>query len=141
VTAEMLRSLRCHGWIYRRWTGRPWCSAAPKKEAPAQGGWNVFHTWSTAFDTMTPAVSSVLGGAARRRGSAGDQRAIEKLRAQFTRELDAGKRKAIAEEVQQIAYDEVLYVPWGQFVCGRVPQERPRPARVRRHAPLEYFPV
>ena len=41
---------------------------------------------------------------------------IEKLRAQFTRELDAAKRKAIAEEVQKIAYDEVLYVPWGQFV-------------------------
>ncbi|MGH7356864.1 MAG: hypothetical protein ACRELS_20080, partial [Candidatus Rokuibacteriota bacterium] len=25
-------------------------------------------------------------------------------------------RAAIAEEVQKIAYDEVLYVPWGQFV-------------------------
>jgi peptide/nickel transport system substrate-binding protein len=66
---------------------------------------------------MTPAVSSVLGGG-------GDKawfgwptsETIEKLRTQFTREPDERKRKAIAEEVQKIAYDEVLYVPWGQFV-------------------------
>ena len=38
-------------------------SRRAKKEPPAQGGWNIFHTWSTSFDTMTPAVSSVLGGA------------------------------------------------------------------------------
>jgi len=116
VTAEMLRSLgatvdlQAMDWstmVQRR----------AKKEAPAQGGWNIFHTWSTSFDTMTPAVSSVLGGG-------GDKawfgwptsEPIEKLRAQFTREPDAAKRKAIADEVQKIAYDEVLYVPWGQFV-------------------------
>jgi peptide/nickel transport system substrate-binding protein len=88
-----------------------------KKEPPAQGGWNVFHTWSTSFDTMTPVTSSVLTGS-------GDKawfgwptsEPIEKLRADFAREPDAGKRKAIAEKVQVLAYDEVLYVPWGQFV-------------------------
>ena len=116
VTAEVLRTLgatvdlQAMDWstmVQRR----------AKKEPPTQGGWNIFHTWSTSFDTMTPAVSSVLGGG-------GDKawfgwptsEPIEKLRAQFTRETDAGKRKAIAEEVQKIAYDEVLYVPWGQFV-------------------------
>jgi len=116
VTAEMLRSLgaavdlQAMDWstmVQRR----------AKKEPPAQGGWNIFHTWSTSFDTMTPAVSSVLGGG-------GDKawfgwptsETIEKLRTQFTREPDERKRKAIAEEVQKIAYDEVLYVPWGQFV-------------------------
>jgi peptide/nickel transport system substrate-binding protein len=41
---------------------------------------------------------------------------IEKLRAEFAREADAAKRKTIAEKVQLLAYDEVLYVPWGQFV-------------------------
>ncbi|PYM83740.1 MAG: hypothetical protein DME13_14960 [Candidatus Rokuibacteriota bacterium] len=116
VTAEMLRSLgatvdlQAMDWstmVQRR----------AKKEAPAQGGWNVFHTWSTAFDTMTPAVSSVLGGAGEKAWFGWPtSEPIEKLRAQFTRELDAAKRKAIAEEVQKIAYDEVLYVPWGQFV-------------------------
>jgi peptide/nickel transport system substrate-binding protein len=88
-----------------------------KKEAPGQGGWNVFHTWSTSFDTMTPAVSSVLGGGGEKAWFGWPtSEAMEKLRADFAREPDAGKRKAIAEKVQLLAYDEVPYVPWGQFV-------------------------
>src|SRR5207302_1405818 len=124
VTAEMLRSLgatvdlQAMDWstmVQRR----------AKKETPAQGGWNVFHTWSTAFDTMTPAVSSVLGGAGEKAWFGWPtSEPIEKLRAQFTRELDAAKRKAIAEEVQKIAYDEVLYVPWGQFVVSGASRAR-----------------
>jgi peptide/nickel transport system substrate-binding protein len=116
VTAEVLRALgatvdlQAMDWstmVQRR----------AKKEPPAQGGWNIFHTWSTSFDTMTPAVSSVLGGGGEKAWFGWPtSEPIEKLRAQFTRESDAAKRKAIAEEVQKIAYDEVLYVPWGQFV-------------------------
>jgi peptide/nickel transport system substrate-binding protein len=88
-----------------------------KKEPPAQGGWNIFHTWSTSFDTMTPAVSSVLGGAGEKSWFGWPtSEPMEKLRADFAREPDAAKRKAIADRVQTIAYDEVMYVPWGQFV-------------------------
>src|SRR5207247_914264 len=84
-------------------------------EPPAQGGWNIFHTWSTSFDTMTPAVSSVLGGGGEKAWFGWPtSEPIEKLRTQFVREPDAAKRKAIADEVQKIAYDEVLYVPWGR---------------------------
>jgi peptide/nickel transport system substrate-binding protein len=116
VTTEMLRSLGAAVDLQAMdWSTM--VSRRAKKEPVTQGGWNIFHTWSTSFDTMTPAVSSVLGGG-------GDKawfgwptsEPIEKLRTQFTREADAAKRKAIADEVQKIAYDEVLYVPWGQFV-------------------------
>jgi peptide/nickel transport system substrate-binding protein len=88
-----------------------------KKEPPAQGGWNIFHTWSTAFDTMTPAVSSVIGGAGEKAwfGWPTSER-MEKLRAEWAREADAAKRKQLAEQIQVLAYDEVPYVPWGQFV-------------------------
>jgi peptide/nickel transport system substrate-binding protein len=66
---------------------------------------------------MTPAVSSVLGGG-------GDKawfgwptsEPMEKLRADFAREPNDAKRKVIAEQVQRLAYEEVPYVPWGQFV-------------------------
>jgi peptide/nickel transport system substrate-binding protein len=116
MTAEMLRSLGANVDLQ----GMDWStmvSRRAKKEPPAQGGWNIFHTWSTSFDTMTPAVSSVLGGAGEKSWFGWPtSEPIEKLRAQFTREPDAGKRKAIADEVQKICYDEVLYVPWGQFV-------------------------
>jgi peptide/nickel transport system substrate-binding protein len=116
VTVEVLKSLGANPDLQAMdWSTM--VARRAKKEAPPQGGWNVFHTWSTSFDTMTPAVSSVLGGA-------GDKawfgwptsEAMEKLRADFAREPDAGKRKAIAEKVQVLAYDEVPYVPWGQFV-------------------------
>jgi peptide/nickel transport system substrate-binding protein len=115
VTTEVLRSLGAAVDLQAMdWSTM--VSRVAKKEPVTRGGWNIFPTWGTSFDTMTP-VSPLLGGG-------GDKawlgwptsEPIEKLRAQFTREPDAAKRKAIADEVQKIAYDEVLYVPWGQFV-------------------------
>ena len=88
-----------------------------KKDPPAQGGWNVFHTWATSFDVMTPAVASVLGGAGEKSWFGWPtSEAMEKLRADFTRQPDPIKRKQIAEEVQKLAFDEVPFVTWGQFV-------------------------
>ncbi len=87
-----------------------------KKEPPAQGGWNIFHTWATAFDVMTPAVSAPLSGA-------GDKawfgwptsEEMERLRAQWVRETVEDKRRPLAEQIQRLAFDEVPFVPWGQF--------------------------
>src|SRR5262249_26111107 len=60
-------------------------SRRAKKEPVTQGGWNIFHTWSTSFDTMTPAVSSVLGGGGEKAWFGWPtSEPIEKLRAQFT---------------------------------------------------------
>jgi peptide/nickel transport system substrate-binding protein len=116
VTAEMLKSigaavdLQAMDWstmVARR----------AKKEPPAQGGWNIFHTWSTAFDTMTPAVASTIGGAGEKSWFGWPtNEAMEKLRAEFTRQPDPAKRKALAEQIQVLAFDEVPFVNWGQFV-------------------------
>jgi peptide/nickel transport system substrate-binding protein len=116
VTAEVLRSLGASVDLQ----AMDWSTLVArraKKEPPTQGGWNVFHTWATAFDVMTPVVASVLSGA-------GDKawfgwptsEGIERLRGQFTREADPARRKQIAEEVQKLAFDEVPFIPWGQFV-------------------------
>ena len=116
VTTEVLRSLGANADLQ----AMDWSTLVArraKKEPPAQGGWNVFHTWATSFDVMTPAVASVMSGA-------GDKawfgwptsEPIEKLRAQFTREPDPAKRKQIAEDVQKLAFDEVPFITWGQFV-------------------------
>jgi peptide/nickel transport system substrate-binding protein len=116
VTMEVLKSLGANADLQAMdWSTM--VARRAKKEPPAQGGWNVFHTWSTSFDTMTPAVSSVLGGAGEKAWFGWPtSEAMEKLRADFAREPNEGKRKAIAEQVQRLAYDEVPYVPWGQFV-------------------------
>jgi len=116
VTAEVLKSLGANVDLQAMdWSTM--VARRAKKEPPAQGGWNVFHTWATSFDVMTPAVASVLSGA-------GDKawfgwptsEETEKLRTAFTRQPDPAKRKQIAEEVQRLAFDEVPFITWGQFV-------------------------
>ena len=88
-----------------------------KKEPPAQGGWNIFHTWATAFDVMTPAVASTIGGAGEKSWFGWPTMPeMEKLRAEWVTIPDEPKRKQVAERIQQIAFDEVPYVNWGQFV-------------------------
>ena len=92
-------------------------SRRANKAAVGQGGWNLFHTWATAFDVMTPAVAAVLGGGGEKAWFGWPtNEPMEKLRADFTRQPDPAKRKQIAEQVQQLTYDDVPYVPWGQFV-------------------------
>jgi peptide/nickel transport system substrate-binding protein len=116
VTMEVLKSLGANADLQAMdWSTM--VARRAKKEPPTQGGWNIFHTWSTSFDTMTPAVSSVLGGAGEKSWFGWPTSpAMEKLRADFAREPGEARRKAIAEQVQRLAYDEVPYVPWGQFV-------------------------
>jgi peptide/nickel transport system substrate-binding protein len=116
VTTELLRRIGANPDLQAMdWSTM--VARRAKKDPPAQGGWNVFHTWATSFDVMTPAVASVLNGA-------GDKawfgwptsEEMEKLRAAFTREPDPARRRQIAEQVQRLNFEEVLFVPWGQFV-------------------------
>ena len=88
-----------------------------KKEPPAQGGWNIFHTWATAFDVMTPAVASTIGGAGEKSWFGWPTMPeLEKLRAEWVTIPDEGRRRQVAERIQQLALDEVPFVNWGQFV-------------------------
>src|SRR5262249_42453535 len=88
-----------------------------KKEPPAQGGWNIFHTWATSFDVMTPAVAAVLGGA-------GDKswfgwppsEPMEKLRAAVVRGPDPAKRQQSPGPAPVPHFRGGPVVPWGQFV-------------------------
>src|SRR4029453_5978379 len=78
---------------------------------------NLFPPWATHLARVPPAVNAWIGGA-------GDKAwfgwptipEMEKLRAEFTRTPDAARQKQIVEQIQQLTYEEVPYVPWGQFV-------------------------
>jgi len=88
-----------------------------KKDPPAQGGWNVLFTWWIASDVINPAVHAGISGA----GSSAwfgwpENGQIEKLKTDWVRATDRARQKQIAEEIQKIAYDEVMYVPFGQWV-------------------------
>jgi len=84
-----------------------------KKEPIASGGWSMFATQGIALDYLDP-FSVLLTGS----GSGGwvgwvDQPKIEELKRKFASESDIERRKAIAREIQELAFDVVSYVPLG----------------------------
>src|SRR5687767_13962158 len=92
-------------------------SRRAKKEPPAQGGWNIFLTAWLAPDVWNPLANAALGAAGEKSwfGWPSDEQ-IEKLRDQFARETDAGKRKAIAEAIQVRAFEIGTHAPLGEYV-------------------------
>jgi peptide/nickel transport system substrate-binding protein len=116
VTAELLKKIGAAVDI----AAMDWSTMLARRASKApvgQGGWNIFHTWSTGLDVMTPPVHAGIGGAGEKAWFGWPtNEAIEKLRGEFARETDPGKQKQIAERIQQLAYDDVPYVSWGQFV-------------------------
>jgi peptide/nickel transport system substrate-binding protein len=88
-----------------------------KKEPPAQGGWNLLFTWWIASDVMNPAVHAGISGAGASAWFGWPENGrIEELKTQWVRATDPAKQKQLAEEIQKVALDEVLYVPFGQWV-------------------------
>lgn len=84
-----------------------------KKDPIASGGWSMFATQGIALDYLDP-FSVLLTGS----GSGGwvgwvDQPKIEELKRKFASESDIERRKAIAREIQELAFDVVSYVPLG----------------------------
>jgi peptide/nickel transport system substrate-binding protein len=90
------------------------------KKPPAEGGWNLFHTSWIFGDLYTPAVNQPVEGTCDRAWFGWYcSEAMEKLRAEWARSLDPARKKALAEEIQRLAYDEVPFVPLGQWTQRR----------------------
>jgi peptide/nickel transport system substrate-binding protein len=88
-----------------------------KKELPAQGGWNMLFTWWIASDVINPAVHAGISGAGAGAWFGWPENGrMEELKTQWVRATDRARQKQLAEEIQQLAYDEVMYVPFGQWV-------------------------
>jgi peptide/nickel transport system substrate-binding protein len=86
------------------------------KEPPRKGGWNLLHTWWQAADVSNPAVHFGISGAGERAWFGWPELPrLEKLISDWVRAPDEFSRHRIAEEVQKAAFDEVPYVPWGEW--------------------------
>jgi peptide/nickel transport system substrate-binding protein len=86
------------------------------QKPPAEGGWNMFFTNWVIPEIWNPVVNPMING----RGKKGffgwpDDPELEKLRADFVTAEGEDQRKAIAKAVQERAYDQVIYVPLGQY--------------------------
>ncbi len=88
-------------------------SQKPVKE----GGWNMFFTNWVAADVMNPAVNVSIGGRGKNGGWFGwaEDAKIEQLKEAFVRASSSDEQKKIAAEIQKEAYDQVIYIPLGQY--------------------------
>ena len=96
-----------------------WSSVVARraKKDPPPAGWNLLFTWWIASDVINPAVHAGISGAGDSAWFGWPENGrIEELKLQWARATDKAKQKQLAEEIQKIAYDEVLYVPFGQWV-------------------------
>ncbi len=82
-----------------------------------EGGWNMFFTNWVGADLMNPIVNFSIGGKGKNGGWFGwaEDAKIEKLKDDFARATSLEEQKKIAAEIQQEAYDQVIYIPLGQY--------------------------
>jgi peptide/nickel transport system substrate-binding protein len=87
------------------------------KEPLDKGGWSVLCTAFDAFDFLDPASHYPLraNGAGAWFGWPEVPR-LEELRDAWFEAPDLDAQKRIAREIQQVALDEVVYVPMGSYV-------------------------
>jgi peptide/nickel transport system substrate-binding protein len=92
-------------------------SRRAKKDPPGQGGWNIFLTAWLAPDVWNPLTNAAIGAAGEKSwfGWPSDEQ-LEKLRDQFARETDEGKKKALAEAIQVRAFEIGTHAPLGEYV-------------------------
>src|SRR5206468_2801414 len=96
-----------------------WSSVVARraKKEPPPAGWNLLFTWWIASDVINPAVHAGISGAGDGAWFGWPENGrIEELKIQWARATDRARQKQLAEEIQKIAYDEVMYVPFGQWV-------------------------
>jgi peptide/nickel transport system substrate-binding protein len=116
VAAQMLRDagfkvdLQATDWqtvVARR------ASQKPVKE----GGWNMFFTNWVAADVVNPVVNVSVGGRGKNGGWFGwaEDAKMEQLRDAFARATSPEDQKKLAAEIQKQVYDEVIYIPLGQY--------------------------
>ncbi|MGM4904813.1 ABC transporter substrate-binding protein [Tardiphaga sp. 866_E4_N2_1] len=93
-------------------------SQKPVKE----GGWNMFFTNWVGADILNPVGNVSISGRGTKGGWFGwfDDPKIEELRDKFVRATDLQEQKKLAAEVQARAYEQVAYLPLGEYTLPSV---------------------
>lgn len=89
-----------------------------KQDAPAAGGWNMFITNWVGADVFNPITNNMVNGKGPKGGWFGwpELPQAEALRDAYAKAGSPEEQRRIAAELQAYAYDEVMYVPLGQYV-------------------------
>jgi peptide/nickel transport system substrate-binding protein len=89
-----------------------------KKDPPAQGGWNLFHTSANGAQLSSPLTSPSTITTCDGKNFPGwpcDQME-EDMRLRYIREPDAAKRMALLQDMHRRLWEVLPYLPLGQFV-------------------------
>jgi peptide/nickel transport system substrate-binding protein len=83
-----------------------------------EGGWNMFFTNWVAADVTNPIVNASVSGRGKNGGWFGwaEDAKVEELRDKYARSSSVDEQKKIVAELQKEAYDQVLYIPLGQYL-------------------------
>jgi peptide/nickel transport system substrate-binding protein len=92
-------------------------SRRASKKPVKEGGWNMFFTNWTAADLINPIAHMVISGKGKNGGWFGwpDDPKLEALRDAFARSSSPDEQRRIAVDIQKEVYDQVIYIPLGQF--------------------------
>ena len=87
------------------------------QKPPKEGGWNMFFTNWVAADILNPVANVSTSGKGKAGGWFGwfEDSKMEELRDKFARSTSLDEQKAIAADIQKLAYDQVAYIPLGQY--------------------------
>ncbi|WP_340108122.1 ABC transporter substrate-binding protein [Pikeienuella sp. HZG-20] len=89
-------------------------------QAPvSEGGWNMFFTNWVSADINNPINNNMVNGRGPNDGGWFGWPTVpeaEELRDAYARSTDPAEQKEIATKLQTLAYDEVMYVPLGQYI-------------------------
>jgi peptide/nickel transport system substrate-binding protein len=94
-------------------------SRRASQKPPNEGGWNMFFTNATGADAVNPVSNSFVSGKGKNGGWFGwpDDPRMETLRDAFVHAPSPEQQKKIAADIQSEVYDQVLYVPLGQYLA------------------------
>lgn len=134
VAAELLNRIGLKAEL----VSTDWASILARRASqkpPAEGGWNVFFTTGVAPEFADPA-SNYLLSANGRAGWPGwfNDPAMEQMRRDWLLEPDPARRAALALQMQAEAFQQVPFVPLGQYrlatayqktITGLVPSSVP----------------
>ena len=85
-----------------------------KKEPVDQGGWSIFFTSNGGLEASNPAFNiSTSGGCDKAWWGWPCDAKLEDLRSEWALATTLEARKKIAQQIQIVATQDVIYVPWG----------------------------
>src|SRR4051812_25529153 len=92
-------------------------SRRASQKPPKEGGWNMFFTNWVSADVSNPISNLSIGGQGKKGWFGWAENAkIEKLKDDFVRAASLDDQKKIAADIQKEAYEQVIYIPLGQYL-------------------------